>query len=86
MQMVWATCDKKTPESGVFHDLREIKDPEVRLTMFKAVQEFNVDLAMEVDVQQMRQCAKCGVLFTEFIGPHGGPLLFMHQPPEGLMI
>ena len=76
-----------TPETtGVFHDLRELRVPEARLTMFRAIQVFNAEEDADVEVHQMRQCAKCALLFVEFVGPAGGPLLFVHLPPEGLMI
>jgi hypothetical protein len=87
MKKALATCGEGTIETtGVFHDLRELQVPEARLTMFKAVQGLNAEEGTEVEVLRMRQCARCAVLFTEFVGPGGRTLLHMHLPPEGLMI
>jgi len=84
---VRATCTEGAPETtGVFHDLRELQIAEARMTMFKALQELNSDEGTAIEVSRMRQCARCAILFTEFIHPDGWTLLHMHLPPEGLMI
>lgn len=87
MTRVLATCAEGTPETtGVFHDLRELQIAEARMTMFKALEELNREEGMKMEIRQMRQCARCAILFTEFIHPDGWTLLHMHLPPEGLMI
>lgn len=84
---VMATCSEGRPDaSGVFHDLRELQVTAARMTMFSAVAAFNTEEGLDVEVRWMRQCARCALLFTEFVGPDGRALLFVHLPPEGLMI
>lgn len=84
---VMATCNEGRPDaSGVFHDLRELQVAEARMTMFNAVAGFNAEEGLDVEVRWMRQCARCALLFTEFAGPDGQTLLFVHLPPEGLMV
>jgi len=84
---VKATCGNSTPETGgVIHDLRELNVAEARLTMYRALEELNREEGANMQVREMRQCAHCAILFTEFIDPQGWTLLHMHLPPEGLMI
>jgi len=87
MLEVKATCDKGTPETGgVIHDLRELNVAEARLTMYRALEGLNREEGVKIEIRQMRQCARCAILFTEFVDPQGWTLLHMHLPPEGLMI
>ena len=87
MRPVLATCDNGTPEAGgVIHDLRLLRVTEARLTMFKAVQGLNAEEDAGIEIGSMRQCARCAILFTEFVHPGGWTFLHMHLPPEGLLI
>ena len=87
MLEVKATCGDGTPETGgVIHDLRDLNVAEARLTMYRALEELNREEGVEIEIRQMRQCARCAVLFTEFVDPRGWTLLHMHLPPEGLLI
>jgi hypothetical protein len=87
MRTVLATCHEGTPETnGVIHDLRALSVTEARMTMFKAVQGLNGEEGADIEIGSMRQCARCAILFTEFVHPGGWTFLHMHLPPEGLMI
>lgn len=87
MRMVLATCHEGTPETnGVIHDLREVIVVEARMTMFKSLQGLNTEEGVEIKIASMRQCARCAIIFTEYLHPGGWRFLHMHLPPEGLMI
>jgi len=87
MLEVRATCDgAHLPSEGVMHDLREIKVPEAKLNMFRAIEDLNRIDDVKVEIREMRQCARCAVVFTESIYPEGWTLLHMHKPDAGLMI